>query len=303
MTMNSKDVLEVGAALAAGAPVTDDELTALATSTDILGLAMLADDVRHRLHGTATTYVRVADVALPAADAVLVIPAAAREVRVQVASGFGGDLFDALRAVVKTAGYVPVTACSLAHLEALARESARPLADIGSAIRDCGVAAVAEAPLDLLVHPEASFEAMRRCGLDVARVTVARNTDAAGRIGLLRRLQAVQHAAGGIRSFAPLARAWSPAAPSTGYEDARHVAVARLFAADVATIQVDWALYGPKLAQVALTMGANDLDAVPASDDAPDGHRRAPLEEVLRNIRAAALAPVERDARYQPVGG
>lgn len=303
MTMNSQDVLGVGAALAAGAPVTDDELTALATSTDILGLAMLADELRRRLHGMATTYVRVADVALPAAEVVQVIPAAAREVRVQVASGFGGDLFDALRAVVKTAGHVPVTACSLADLETLARESARPLGDIGSAIRDCGVAAVAEAPLDLLVHPEACFETLRRCGLDVARVTVARNTDVAGRIGLLRRLRAVQQAAGGVRSFAPLARAWNPAAPSTGYEDARHVAVARLFAADVATIQVDWSLYGPKLAQVALTMGANDLDAVSASDDAPDGQRRAPLEDVLRNIRAAALAPVERDARYQPVGG
>jgi aminodeoxyfutalosine synthase len=303
MTMNSRDVLEVGAALAAGAQVCDEDLIALATSTDILGLAMLADDLRRRLHGTATTFVRVADVPLQAADAVPAIPAAAREVRVQGAEGFRGDLFDALRAVVKAAGHVPVTACSLADLETLARESARSLVEIGSAIRECGVAAVAEAPLDLLAHPEASFEAMRRCGLEVARVTVARNTDVAGRVGLLRRLKAVQEAAGGVRSFAPLARAWNPAAPSTGYEDARHVAVARLFAADVPTIQVDWSLYGPKLAQVALTMGANDLDAVPASDDAPDGRRRAPLEDVLRNIRAAALAPVERDARYQPVGG
>ena len=49
-------------------------------------------------------------------------------------------------------------------------------------------------------------------------------------------------------------------------------------------------------------MGANDLDAVSADDDAPDGRRRAPLEDVLRNIRAAALTPVERDGRYVKVG-
>jgi aminodeoxyfutalosine synthase len=302
MTMNSRDVLEVGAALAAGAPVTDDELTALVTSTDILGLAMLADDLRRRLHGTATTYVRVADVEQPGADGVPAIPAAAREVRVRVAPGADDAWLAAVRAVVKAAGPVPVTAGSLADLEAVARETARPLAEVGAALQACGVAAVAEAPLDLLAAPEASFEAMRRCGLDVARVTVSRNADVAGRVAVLRRLRSVQQAVGAVRSFAPLARAWNAAAPSTGYEDARYVAVARLFAADVPTIQVDWALYGPKLAQVALTMGANDLDAVPAGDSAPDGRRRAPLEEVLRNIRAAALEPVERDARYHPVG-
>ncbi len=300
--MNSKDVLEVGAALAAGALVTDDEVTALVTSTDILGLAMLADDLRRRVHGAATTYVRVADVEQPEAEGVAAIPAAAREIRVRVVPGSDDAWLAALRAVVMAAGDVPVTAASLADLETWARASARPLAEVGAAIRACGVVAIAEAPLDLLATPEASFEAMRRCGLDVARVTVSRNADVAGRVAVLRRLRSVQQATGAVRSFAPLARAWNPAAPSTGYEDARAVAVARLFAADVPTIQVDWALCGPKLAQVSLTMGADDLDAVPAGDGAPDGRRRAPLEEVLRNIRAAALVPVERDARYQPVG-
>ncbi|MDO8834588.1 MAG: hypothetical protein Q7V01_03290 [Vicinamibacterales bacterium] len=302
MTMNTRDVQAVGEALAAGVAVTDAELTALASSTDILGLAMLADDVRRRLHGTATTFVRVADVALPAAGAVPAVPASAREVRVRIAPGGGDAWLAALRAVVKAAGPVPVTAGSLADLETLARESARSLVETGTDMRECGVVAVAEAPLDLLAEPEASFEAMRRCGLEVARVTVARHADLAGRVGVLRRLRSVQQAAGPIRSFAPLARTWNPAAPSTGYEDARYVAVARLFAADVPTIQVDWSLYGPKLAQVALTMGADDLDAVSADDDAREGRRRAPLEEVLRNIRAAALVPVERDARYRPVG-
>jgi 2-iminoacetate synthase ThiH len=64
---------------------------------------------------------------------------------------------------------------------------------------------------------------------------------------------------------------------------------------------VDWGLYGPKLAQVALTVGADDVDAVSAEDDQAQGPRRAPLEEIRRNIRAAGLEPVERNGRFEVV--
>jgi 2-iminoacetate synthase ThiH len=80
------------------------------------------------------------------------------------------------------------------------------------------------------------------------------------------------------------------------------VAIARLAAPDIPDVQVDWLRYGPKLAQVALTFGANDLDNVEASDEAPDGRRRAPLEEVRRNIQAAGFEPTERDGRFVLVG-
>ena len=62
----------------------------------------------------------------------------------------------------------------------------------------------------------------------------------------------------------------------------------------VKNIQVDWAQYGPKLAQVALTFGANDLDRVSTVDDPTLGKRRASAEEVRRNIAAAGFAAVER---------
>ena len=57
--------------------------------------------------------------------------------------------------------------------------------------------------------------------------------------------------------------------PTTGYEDVKMVALARLAAPNVPSIQVDWRRYGPKLAQVALTFGADDVDGVSPSDDAP----------------------------------
>jgi hypothetical protein len=40
---------------------------------------------------------------------------------------------------------------------------------------------------------------------------------------------------------------------------------------------------------------------VAADDDQSQGRRRAPLEEVRRNIVAASLSPVERDGRWSIV--
>jgi 2-iminoacetate synthase ThiH len=67
---------------------------------------------------------------------------------------------------------------------------------------------------------------------------------------------------------------------------------------DIPSIQVDWPLYGPKLAQVGLIVGADDIDGVAASEPGALGPRRTALEEIRGNIRAAGLEPVERDGRF-----
>ena len=72
------------------------------------------------------------------------------------------------------------------------------------------------------------------------------------------------------------------------------VALARIGVPSVATIEVDWQQYGPKLAQVALTFGANHLDRVSLVDDPTLGRRRSNLEDVRRNIAAAGFTPVEQ---------
>ena len=82
----------------------------------------------------------------------------------------------------------------------------------------------------------------------------------------------------------------------------KRIALARLAAENIESIQVDWALYGPKLAQFALTIGADDVDNVAAVDPGTLGMRRSPLEEIRGNIRSAALEPVERNARYEAIG-
>jgi aminodeoxyfutalosine synthase len=118
---------------------------------------------------------------------------------------------------------------------------------------------------------------------------------------LLKSVADLQRGVAVIRTFAPLPRRINPAVPTTGYDDVKRVALARVIVDNIASIQVDWSLYGPKLAQVALTVGADDVDAVSAEDDLTEGRRRAPLEDIRRNIRAASQEPVERTGRFDPV--
>jgi 2-iminoacetate synthase ThiH len=71
----------------------------------------------------------------------------------------------------------------------------------------------------------------------------------------------------------------------------------------ISLIQVDWPLYGPKLAQVAIAYGANDIDGIAAVDPPDLGTRRSPREDIERQIRAAFATPVERNGRYETRAG
>jgi aminodeoxyfutalosine synthase len=117
----------------------------------------------------------------------------------------------------------------------------------------------------------------------------------------LRRVASLQKATKAFRAVAPLPKRVAAEAPSTGYDDTRLIALATLLVDGVDRVQVDWRQHGAKLSQVALLFGANDVDHVPATDEAPLGPRRAPLEEVRRNIAAASLTPVARTARFDTV--
>ena len=156
---------------------------------------------------------------------------------------------------------------------------------------------VAEAPIDRLQDARRSIEEVNIAGLSLARLTVEQ-LPSADPLPLLKQVHQLQRAVAVVRAFAPLPRRVNPAAPTTGFEDVKHVALARLVADNVPSIQVDWSLYGPKLAQVALTVGADDVDGVSAEDETSEGRRRAPLEEIRRNIIAAGQQPVERNGRF-----
>jgi aminodeoxyfutalosine synthase len=277
-------------------PITDPALESLAASHDIIRLGMMADEARRLRHGTSTTFVRLATIA---ADASAALPAsgAAGEIRIGGVPASRAAAVARVGEVVAAANGVPVSAFSLADLDALAARDGTTLRAILEELRTAGLELVADAAIDTLDNPRRAIEEMNIAGLTLARLTVDRSP-AADPVPLLKSVAELQRAVAVIRAFAPLPRRFNPAVPSTGFEDVKRVALARLIADNIASIQVDWALYGPKLAQVALTVGADDIDAVAAEEDAPQGRRRAPLEEVRRNIRAAGYEPVERNGRF-----
>lgn len=276
--------------------VTDAELSSYASSHDIITLGVAADDARRSKHASRTTYVRVHDVDAAPGSAVDV-PSTAGEVRIVGRPASTAAAVARVREVAQAAGAVPVSGYSLADLEDLAASEQVPLRTLLEDLKRAGLEMVAEAPIDKLRDARLAIEETNIAGLSLARLTV-HALPSADIPALYKQVAALQQQVGVIRAFAPLPRSVNPAVPTTGYDDVRRVALARLFVPNVPSIQVDWALYGPKLAQVALTVGADDLDGVSPADVVPEGRRRAPLEEVRRNIRAASLEPVERDGRF-----
>ena len=291
MTVSLEDI---GARITDGAQLTGEDRRALSSTYDIVSLGMMADEVRRRRHGRQTTFLRVAEVPIDAAmtDGTS-WPAAASEIRlVGRFPGLERALSLVARLVTRTG--TTVSGFSLADIAQAADGDAARVEEWLRTLGAAGLATIAEAPVDLLSDAIAMVRAAEAAGVPAARVTV----DTHGSEGVLATIERLQPlvSAGLVSTIAPLARR-PTAEPTTGYADVKAVALARILL-DVPHVQVDWALHGPKLAQVALTFGADDVDNVSALDEIAEGRRRAPLEEIRRNIRAASLDPVERDARF-----
>jgi aminodeoxyfutalosine synthase len=131
------------------------------------------------------------------------------------------------------------------------------------------------------------------------------------RVDHLLKLRALQDETGGFQTFIPLA--FHPAntplqhlPTTTGLNDIRQVAVSRLMLDNFAHIKAYWQMLSPKIAQIALRFGADDLDGTvieekiyhDAGATTPQGLRR---QELVRLIREAGREPVERDTLYRPV--
>jgi aminodeoxyfutalosine synthase len=278
--------------------VTRAEAEALLANPDLIAIGMQGEEARKAQAGDRVTYGRV-----------LVVTAAggpqdtgeAGEVRLLDRPASFDEAVSRVRNARALAGGLPLTAFSLADLLALAGNDHLALAEAAQALKHAGLESVAEAPLDGLGDTENAIEvirAVRHGGLDVWRATVDR-ASVASRLDLIERAAAIQAETGALRAFAPLPRLDAADTPATGYDDVRTVAAARLMCGAIPAIQVDWPLYGPKLAQVAIAYGANDIDGIAAVTDPSVGVRRSPREEIERQIRAAGATPAARNGRYE----
>lgn len=291
--MAGVDIEALAGSIAAGVAPSASQLRELAQSRDLIGLGMLAAEVRARLHGARGTFVRVEpiEVAAVAAGAPVDVPGEAGEARL-VGRPTSLDEAVAVVRVARAATHTTLSGFSLDDLTALGHSLAATL----QAVRDAGLDAIATARLDRLTRED--LEAVAAAGLHVQLVTLGVPEDGDDLVERLEALRAWQAATGVVRACAPLPVETPPDHPTTGYDDMRHVAVARLVLDNVAHVSAHWTRMGAKLSQACLLFGADDIDAVPARDDLPHGPRRAILEEVRRNLAAASLEPVERDGAF-----
>ena len=287
------------------------DLRTLLTSPNVIDVGVEGDAVRRELHGARTTFGRVFEVHVDAPPSAAPAGLSAGEIRIVGRPSSEDAAVRAVAAAAAIANGIPLIGFSLVDVVALAGEVEKLRALCGR-FRSAGLEGIAEVPVDVepIIDAIEAVRAARDGGLTVRRLTVAlpppgerapaaAGLDIDGRLALVRRAALIQDTVGGFRVFAPLARRQSTAVPTTGYADIKQIALSRVAVRNIESIQVDWTLYGPKLAQVALTTGADDVDSVAAIDANALGPRRSPLEEIRMNIRAAGLDPIERNGRFQ----
>lgn len=280
-----------------GRPLSATELARVLACPDLVSVGVLGEMARRRATGDTITFARVAIVA-PGTSTVEV--GEAGEVRLVGKPTSVEEAAARVRSAVPVAGGQPVTGFSLADLVELCGHDHVALAEAAAALRADGMEAIAEVPVDRFASTESLVEALRAVihgGLAAPRLTIDRAT-LADRLELIDRVFDMQAELGTGRAFAPLQRLDPVETPSTGYDDVKTVALARLRCPASIVIQVDWPLYGPKLAQVALAYGAGDVDGVSPVDALNLGARRSPVEDITRQIRAAGGTAVERDGRF-----
>lgn len=270
-----------------------EDAPVVAGSHDLITIGMMADGARRRMHGAKTTFVRVFEMHVDAVPPALPPSVSAGEFRIVGSPASLDAACAAVAAARRVAGSSSLTGFSLSGLLAMGPSSSQMFERLAQA----GLDALAEVPVDRMASPEAAIDRARGAGLLVQRITV--QSAPPDWVALIARVLELQRAAGGFRAFAPLPRSAPAASPTTGYDDVKLVALARLLVREIPSIQVDWPRYGPKLAQVALTVGADDVDGIAAADSGALGTRRSALEEIKGNIRAAGLEPIERNGRYE----
>ena len=133
----------------------------------------------------------------------------------------------------------------------------------------------------------------------------------ADRVDHLRQLRALQDETRGFCGFVPLA--YQPANndipvdhPPTGFDSLRTIAVSRIYLDNFPHVTAYWVGLGLKLAQVALSYGADDLHGTiieehifhMAGATSPQLQTEAAM---LKAIREAGRTPVQRNTFYEPI--
>ena len=133
----------------------------------------------------------------------------------------------------------------------------------------------------------------------------------ADRVDHLRQLRALQDETRGFVGFIPLPyhpenNAIPVTHPPTGFDALRTMAVSRLYLDNFDHLTAYWVGLGMKLAQVALSFGADDLHGTIIEEHifrmaGANARQFQPEADLIKAIREAGLVPVQRDTFYEPI--
>jgi aminodeoxyfutalosine synthase len=134
------------------------------------------------------------------------------------------------------------------------------------------------------------------------------------RVEHLDMLRALQDETGGFLTYIPLAyhpghnelgrELGREGSATTGFEDLKNIAVARLFLDNVPHVKTHWPMVTPAISQVALDFGCDDVEGTVVYERVyHDAGAETPMMlsygDLVRLIHGAGKQPVERDSLYR----
>ncbi len=131
------------------------------------------------------------------------------------------------------------------------------------------------------------------------------------RVEHLAALRGAQDETGGFLAFIPLAfhpknTEMADLSRTSGIDDLKNIAVARCFLDNFPHIKAYWIMIGPKMAQIALSFGADDVDGTVKEEiithmAGAETEQAMSIKELVRLIKEAGRVPVQRGTLYDEI--
>ena len=229
---------------------------------------------------------------------------------------------DLCRTIKRHYPQVHLHSFSAPEIDTMAQVSGRSYREVFEALKSAGLDSMPGGGAEILVErvrqavspkklSAAGWFAIHRAAHEAGLKTTCTMTygmveTTAERVEHLVRLRELQDETGGFRAFIP----WSfqrghtvlNCPPAGGMEYLRIIALSRLMLDNIRNIQAGWVTEGPKLAQLALSFGANDFGGI-LIDEVVVGATgvvyRVDTGTALRLIRGAGRIPAQRNTKYE----
>jgi cyclic dehypoxanthinyl futalosine synthase len=230
-----------------------------------------------------------------------------------------------LRQLRETFPSVHLHAFSVPEIWYVAKAEKRPVEEVIRRMMDAGLQSIPGGGAEILEDetrkriwsrakaPTETWLGVHRIAHDLGLRTTATmmfgvGEDPAARVEHLMGVREVQDATGGFTAFIP----WTfqdantdlegQFEPSGGYDYLRTLAIARLALDTIDHVQGSWVTQGPKMGQVSLFFGADDLGSIMLEENvvaAAGAEFRMSQADMERTIQGAGLRPRQRRTLYE----